>query len=158
MSKRKLTFEQAIEKLMSYCSKKERSRFDVQKKLYYWDIDSDKSEEIIQKLIDEGFISDERFIEAFIRGKYYYNKWGRVKIKYNLKLKGFKENDINPALDAFFTNVDYKAMVCEQLQKKNKSLKVDDEYQRKSKLIQFGQSRGYETELSLECVDTIFDS
>src|SRR5690554_3041375 len=158
MSKRKLSSEQAFEKLMSFCSKKERCRSDIEKKMYNWDISSEKTDEIIQQLIDEGFLNDERYIEAFIRGKYFYNKWVRVKIRYNLKLKGFKESDINPALDTFFNSVDYHGMICDQLTKKNKSIKVEDEYQRKSKLIQFGQSRGYETEISLACVDTIFDS
>lgn len=158
MTKRKLSSEQALEKLMSYCSKMERCRFDVRKKLYNWDIDSQKTDAIINKLVSLGFVNDQRYIESYIRGKFYYNKWGRVKIRYNLKLKGFEEADIIPALDLFFDGVDYEAMILEQLIRKNKSITVEDEYLRKTKLIQFGQSRGYETELSLACVDTIFEN
>jgi regulatory protein len=136
----------------------ERCRFDVRKKLYNWDVDSQKTDAIINKLVSLGFVNDQRYIESYIRGKFYYNKWGRVKIRYNLKLKGFEEADIIPALDLFFDGVDYEAMILEQLIRKNKSITVEDEYLRKTKLIQFGQSRGYETELSLACVDTIFEN
>jgi len=158
MTKRKLSSDQALERLMSYCSKMERCRFDVRKKLYNWDVEAHKTDAILEKLISLGFVNDQRYIESYIRGKYYYNKWGRVKIRYNLKLKGFDEADIIPALDAFFDEVDYETMILEQLSRKNKSINVEDEYQRKSKLIQFGQSRGYETEISLACVDTIFEA
>ena len=43
----------------------------------------------------------------------------------------------------------------EQLRQKNKSLKVEDDFQRKAKLIQFGQSRGYELNILLLCCDKI---
>jgi regulatory protein len=158
MNKRILHAEQAIEKLMSYCSKMERCEYDVRNKLYCWGIDSKKTNEIVDKLKNDGFINNDRYVEAFIRGKYYYNKWGRVKIRFNLKLKGYDENAIATQLDLFFENIDYEQMIYEQLERKNRSLKIDDEYQRKSKLIQFGQSRGYETEMSLNCVDRIVSS
>lgn len=158
MSKRKLSSEQATDRLMSYCSKMERCRFDVRQKLYYWDVDPKKTDAIIEQLISAGFINDQRYIQSYIRGKYYYNKWGRVKIRYNLKLKGFEESEIIGYLDEFFDTVEYEKMIYEQLERKNKSITIEDEYQRKSKLIQFGQSRGYETEISLTCVDAIFEA
>lgn len=155
MNKRILPPQKALEKLMSYCSKMERSEADVWQKLYNWGVDAKKSTEIIEQLKENAFIDGSRYIQAFIRGKFYYNKWGRVKIRFNLKLKGFSEDEINNAMDDFFSTVDYEGMICEQLERKNKSLIIEDEYQRKSKLILFGQSRGYETEISLNCVDKI---
>lgn len=155
MNKRILHADKALEKLMAYCSKMERCEFDVKQKLYFWGIDTKKSQEVLERLKNEGFINNDRYIEAYIRGKYYYNKWGKVKIRFNLKLKGYDENDIVEPLDSFFDNIDYEQMIYEQLDRKNRSLIIDDEYQRKSKLIQFGQSRGYETEISLSCVDRI---
>ena len=141
MNKINMSNEQALTKIMNWCSKMERSKFDVQNKLYTWGVDKSKIDGIIERLEKEGFLSSNRFLEAFIKGKLYYNKWGRVKIKYHLKLKGFPENLI------------YIQMIFEQLKKKNTSLNVDDDYVKKSKVIQFGASRGYETELALQCVD-----
>ena len=158
MNVRKLTPEQALDKLMSYCSKMERSEFGARQKMFLWGITGDQVQKIIDKLNKEGFLNSERYIYSYIRGKFYYKKWGRVKIRYNLTLRGFKETAIDEAFDAFFPTVDYEQMIFDQLSRKNLSLSIHDEYQRKCKLIQFGQSRGYETEISLACVDRIVKS
>lgn len=158
MNVRKLTPEQALDKLMSYCSKMERSEFDVRQKLFMWGIIGDAAQKLINKLNEDGFMDSQRYIYSYIRGKFFYKKWGRVKIRYNLTLRGFKESVINDAFDAFFPTVDYEQMIYDQLRRKNQSLNIEDEYQRKSKLIQFGQSRGYETEISLACADRIVES
>lgn len=158
MNVRKLTPEQALDKLMSYCSKMERSEYDVCEKLRLWGIVGDQAQKIVDKLVDDKFIDPQRYIYSYIRGKFFYNKWGRVKIRYNLALRGFKENVINEAFDSFFETVDYEQMIFDQLKRKNNSLNIKDEYQRKCKLIYFGQTRGYETEISLACVDRIVES
>ncbi|MCQ2960587.1 MAG: RecX family transcriptional regulator [Bacteroidales bacterium] len=158
MNVRKLTPDQALDKLMSYCSKMERSEYDVRQKLTLWGITGEQAQKIVNKLVEERFINSQRYLYSYVRGKFYYNKWGRVKIRYNLMLRGFKESVIDETFDAFFSTVDYEQMIFDQLQRKNQSLKIDDEYQRKSKLIYFGQTRGYETEISLACVDKIVES
>ena len=157
MNKRILPADKALEKLMAYCSKMERCESDIKKKLYNWGVDPKKTAGILEELKKNSFLHSQRYIESYIRGKYYYNKWGRVKIRFNLNLKGFEENEINNALDNFFDSVNYEEMIMEQIIRKNQSLTIEDSYQRKSKLIHFGQSRGYETELSLACVDRIIN-
>ena len=158
MNVRKLTPEQALDKLMAYCSKMERSEFDVRQKLFLWGITGDQAQKIVDRLNKDRFLDFERYIYSYIRGKFFYKKWGRVKMRYNLTLRGFKENDIDEAFDVLFSTVDYEQMIYDQLNRKNQSLNIHDEYQRKCKLIQFGQSRGYETEISLACVDKIVKS
>ena len=156
MKKESMSAKDALLKSMNWCSKMERSTFDVQMKLYSWGIDAENTKAIISKLQEEGFINADRYIEAYIKGKLIYKKWGRVKIKYHLKVKGFKEDIIDKSMDELINEDEYLAMILEQLRKKNASINEDDEYLRKSKVINFGASRGYETELSLQCVDKLF--
>jgi regulatory protein len=156
MKKESMSAKDALLKSMNWCSKMERSTFDVKMKLFSWGIDSENSSIIIKKLEDEGFINAQRYIDAYIKGKLIYKKWGRVKIKYHLKVKGFKEDTIDKSMDEIINDDEYLAMILEQLRKKNASINEEDEYVRKSKVINFGASRGYETELSLQCVDTLF--
>jgi len=151
-----MTAKDALVKIMNWCSKMERSTFDVQMKLYSWGIDSENIKSIIKKLEEEGFINSDRYIEAYVKGKLIYKKWGKVKIKYHLKVKGFSEDTIDKYLDELIDEEQYLEMILEQLRKKNTSLNEDDEYLRKSKVINFGASRGYETELALQCVDKLF--
>jgi len=133
----------------------ERSKFDVQFKLYSWGLDQNQIKEVVEKLESDGFLSSGRYIEAYIKGKLYYKKWGKVKIKYNLKLKGFSDELIDKYIDELIDEDFYLEMITEQLKKKSLAIDDDDEYTRKSKLIRFGQSRGYETEISLMCVDKL---
>jgi regulatory protein len=156
VKKESMSAKDALLKSMNWCSKMERSTFDVQMKLYSWGIDAENTKTIIKKLEDEGFINSGRYIEAYIKGKLIYKKWGRVKIKYHLKVKGFKEEIIDKSMDELINDDEYLAMILEQLRKKNVSINEEDEYLRKSKVINFGASRGYETELSLQCVDILF--
>ncbi len=151
----KITPEKALEKMMSYCSKMERSEFDVKKKMSTWGLSATDVTRIIEKLQDYGFIDSQRYIMSYVRGKFNYNKWGKTKIRYNLSLRGFKDSMIDQAFDEFFSTIDYEKVIEEQLRQKNKSLKVEDDFQRKAKLIQFGQSRGYELNVLLSCSDKI---
>lgn len=151
----KITPEKALEKMMSYCSKMERSEFDVKKKMATWGLSTADVTSIIEKLQDYGFIDSQRYLMAYVRGKFNYNKWGKTKIRYNLSLRGYKDSMIDKAFDEFFSTVDYNKIIEEQLRQKNKTLKADDDFQRKAKLIQFGQSRGYELNILLLCADKI---
>ena len=128
MNVRKLTPEQALDKLMAYCSKMERSEFDVRQKLFLWGITGDQAQKIVDRLNKDRFLDSERYIYSYIRGKFFYKKWGRVKMRYNLTLRGFKENDIDEAFDVLFSTVDYEQMIYDQLNRKNQSLNILDEY------------------------------
>ena len=56
MNVRRLTPEQALDKLMSYCSKMERSEFDVRQKMMLWGITGDAAQKIVDKLNKEKFL------------------------------------------------------------------------------------------------------
>lgn len=152
-----ITPEKALDKLMVYCSKMERSSLDVQKKLRLWNISEGDSIKILNRLTDEGFLSQERYIEAYVRGKFLYNKWGKIKIQYNLKLKGFKEGQIQQAFDELLTEEQYIDLIKSELLKKSKSIKESDIYIQKKKLLQFSQSRGYEIDIALSCIESLIN-
>ena len=127
----------------------------LKKKMSTWGLSTNDVSHIIEKLQDYGFIDSQRYIMSYVRGKFNYNKWGKTKIRYNLSLRGFKDSVIDNAFSEFFSTIDYEKVIEEQLRQKNKSLKVEDDFQRKAKLIQFGQSRGYELNILLLCCDKI---
>ena len=155
MNQRTISPEQALSKLMAYCSKMERNEQDVRRKLQLWAISANDSKKIIERLQDDGFISQDRYVKSYIRGKFVYNKWGKTKIKYGLLQKGFKESMLMPLLDEFFETADYAKTITSELQKKNKTLHTDGLYERKAKLMQFAQSRGYEYDVALSCIEKI---
>ena len=88
-----------IEKIQSYCLYQERCVKEVKNKLFSFKVNPKLAEKIIQTLIDNDYLNEERFSEMFVRGKLRIKKWGRIKLKHELRSKGIDidiiENKIN---------------------------------------------------------------
>ena len=117
---------------------------DVYEKLKAWEVDPKQAEEIVQHLIDENFLNEERFAKAFVKDKFRFNKWGKIKIKYALKQKRLDNALIDKAL-ASIDDGEYEEMLASILQTKLKSLKWEYEYEKMGKLFNFAQNRGFES-------------
>lgn len=65
----------------------ERCIQDVQKKIDAAGLPPDASERIIARLLKERFIDESRYTRFFVNDKLRFNKWGRVKIGYELYKK-----------------------------------------------------------------------
>ena len=74
-------------KAETYCSAMERCVVDVEAKLSQWGATPEMMEKIVRHLQDERYIDQKRFCSAFVRDKYRFNQWGRVKICQALRMK-----------------------------------------------------------------------
>ena len=74
-------------KAETYCSSMERCVVDVEAKLSQWGATPEMMEKIVRHLQDERYIDQKRFCSAFVRDKYRFNQWGRVKICQALRMK-----------------------------------------------------------------------
>lgn len=79
------TLTQALEKLKSFCAYQERSHYEVEKKCHLLGFYNEDSDILISNLIEENFLNEQRFVEAFVSGKLKYKHWGKVKIIQHLK-------------------------------------------------------------------------
>ena len=98
MSLPSLTKEQALQKLKHYCAYQERSHKEVKEKLYSYGLHKQETEESIAQLIEEGYLNEERFAIQYAGGKFRLKQWGRVKIRYELKMKQVGDYCIKKAL------------------------------------------------------------
>ena len=144
----------ALSKVQFICSKQEKCCSDIRKKLQDWNISEDDQDEIITSLIEDKFIDESRFTNFYVRDKYRFNKWGRIKISYQLKHKQIPERIITESLEQI-NDQEYKEILQDLLQSKLRSLKDEDKYQLKTKLYRFAQSRGFESQLSLNLIDDL---
>ena len=76
-----------LSKAMNLCSKREYCCHDIREKLLTWGISKNDSERIISVLTSERFIDEARYANAFVKDKFKYNKWGKVKIAAHLKIR-----------------------------------------------------------------------
>ena len=64
-----MTTSEALQKLQHYCAYQERSPFEVKRKLGLIKLPKERHEEVIATLMEENFLDEYRFAEAFTRGK-----------------------------------------------------------------------------------------
>ena len=140
--------KQALAKAENFCVYQERSQKEVRYKLVEWGIRSDELEEILLELIMNYFLNEVRFANAYVSGKFNVKKWGRIKIKQGLKLKGVSDKMLQKALYSMDDN-DYMQTLENLAQKKADSLAENNPLKRKMKLISYLQNRGFETDLIL---------
>ncbi|MBP6610164.1 MAG: RecX family transcriptional regulator [Paludibacter sp.] len=148
------TFDELLHKAASYCSISEHCTSEVELKLKTWGLDSNKQNQLIDRLIDEGFINERRYCLAFVKDKFLFNKWGKIKIAYALKQKGLDSKLISSALNTIDEG-QYEEMLSEILKSKLKTIKWEYEYEKMGKLFQFAQSRGFESAVIDKVVRTL---
>ena len=142
----------ALLKAQQYCAYQERCQQEVRDKLYDWGLHQQDVEQIIAALIEEQFIQEERFAILFAGGKFRIKKWGKIKIKTELKRKKISNYCIKKALDAI-ENDTYIQVLEELLQKKSALNKEKNKYKRFSQIAAYAVSKGYEAELVREILN-----
>ncbi|MBK8342084.1 MAG: RecX family transcriptional regulator [Bacteroidetes bacterium] len=88
----------ALNKLRHYCAYQERCHEEVRTKLLSLKIYGEGLEAIINKLIEDDFLNEERFAKAYAGGKFRMKKWGRGKIVQGLKLRKISDYCIKKAM------------------------------------------------------------
>jgi regulatory protein len=137
-------------KAADYCAIQDRCISEIRSKLIYWGADSGLTDLLIQALVNEGFIDEQRFANAFARGKFRNLQWGKVKIRYELKNKGITQAMIEKALSEI-DEEDYLSCLNELISKKQKSGSGKDPL----KIMRFLASKGFETDLIRKVMKTI---
>ncbi len=148
--------EYVLGRMEALCSKNEKCSFDIHQKLLNYSLHENDREWIIKKLKDDKFIDDKRFAGFFVKDKYRFNKWGKIKIRHALYGKKIDEAVIDEALDELDTQ-EYKNLLLELIRTKNKLLKDRDTFIRKGKLFRFASQKGFETELIYTAIEQILE-
>jgi len=151
ISPKKLTPLVALEKMKNWCAYQERSQFEVRNKLFEYGIFNEEAENIISQLIQENFLNEERFALAFARGKFRIKRWGRIKIKLELKQHKVSEYCISKALKQIDGN-EYFATLEKIIEKKTKEIKESNKIKKQYKIIKYAMSRGYEQDIIMDAI------
>lgn len=134
-----------IIKARAFCALQERCISDMEEKLFEWKITGEKAGKVIEDLIKEDFINEERYARAFAGGKFRINHWGRTKISYELERRKIPGNIIRAGLEEI-EEEDYEKTLEILLIKKDREVKEKDPYKRKQKLIAYAVQKGFEYE------------
>jgi regulatory protein len=119
----------AIERIKNYCALQDRCQWDVLEKMREWGLQQATKDHILEILINEKFVDEERFASSFCRGKFRIKNWG---------------NDYNQVLGKLF-------------HQKNATLKDKNHFTRKTKIANFLTQRGFESNLVWDKIRELSD-
>jgi len=146
------TVKEATERIQSYCAIQDRCQWEVEKKMKEWGISDKIIENILTDLILDKFVNEERFSESFCRGKFRIKRWGKVKIKNELKIKKISNNCIDKGL-LQIEKKEYMKVLKDLYLKKRDSLKDRNQFIRKGKIAKHLQQKGFESKLIWELIN-----
>jgi regulatory protein len=134
-----LTPDEALAKMEFFCGYRDRCEHEVWQKMKELRIPEDLGQELFDLLKAERFIDEVRFAEAFVRGKFRGNHWGRVRIRQELKMRRVALDIIEAAISSLDED-NYLEVLQELLTKKRKQWDGDPQarYKAAASLIRAG--------------------
>lgn len=144
--KKKYTPAQAFEKISHYCAYQERSHREVRNKLYEFGLFKTDVEELLTRLITEGFLNEERFAKAFAGGKFRMKKWGRNKIVHELEAHALTQKCIQKGL-LEIDHGQYTKTLKELIRKKLTQTEEANLFKKRDKVARYAIGKGFEPEL-----------
>ena len=146
-----MTEQEAYLRLAALCAQAEHCEYEMQEKMRRWEIADDAQAIVMQRLITERYVDDERFARAFANDKVKYNKWGRRKVEQAMWLKHIAEDIRQRVLDSI-DDEEYIAILRPLLQQKRRSVKARNDYELRQKLIKFAIGRGFTMDIIKQCI------
>lgn len=144
-----LTPDQVLDKMAKYCAYQERCVKDVTDKLRSFDITQEAKDTIMAYLLDNRFVDNERFTRSFVRGKVNQSGWGVNKIRFHLMQKGIDKDMIEEALGQTDEEV-YRQRLIDIMKAKSKTVKAENDFEKKRKLAAYAMQKGFEGSLVWE--------
>lgn len=152
-----MTANEVLYKLAAKCSVSEQCLSDIENKLSKYDLPEEEKTRILRHLVEEKYVDDGRYAEAFVRDKYRFNKWGRIKIAQGLHMKGIDRETINTAMEAI-DEQEYLNILRDLIKAKRKSTHGKNDYEINGKLVRFATGRGFEYSAIRQFLNNVDDN
>ena len=146
------TEQEAYLTLAALCAQAEHCQWEMVEKMRKWEIPEEAQARIMERLVKERYVDDERFARAFAKDKVRYNKWGRRKVEQALWQKRIDE-DIRKNVLNGIDDEEYLSVLRPLLKQKRKSIKAQNDYELNQKLMRFALGRGFTFDIIKQCID-----
>lgn len=150
--KKEMTEQEAYLQLAALCAQAEHCQQEMRDKMRRWELDETIQNRIVDRLIKERYVDDERYARAFVKDKIRYNKWGRRKVQQALWMKRIDADIQQRVLDGI-DEKEYVDILRPLLKQKRKTTKAENDYELNRKLVRFALSRGFDFSIIRQCMD-----
>lgn len=149
---KEVTEQGAYLQLAQLCARSEHCQYDMLEKMRRWEMSDEAQARVMQRLISERYVDDERYARAFVKDKIRYNKWGRRKVEQALWQKHIDKNIQQQVLNDV-DDQEYLDVLRPLLKQKRKSTKAASDYEMNQKLVRLALSRGFTYDIIRQCLD-----
>lgn len=151
---KQLTEQEALFRLTALCSQAEHCSYEMTEKMRKWQISDEAQARIMQHLVEERYIDDERFCRYFVKDKIRYNKWGRRKVEQALWAKHI-DSDISKAILDEVDDEEYINILRPMIKSRRKQMKDMSEYEANARLMRWAVGRGFTFDIIRQCIDGV---
>ncbi len=146
------TEDQARVALAALCARGEHCTGEMDDKMRRWGLDDAARQRVVDYLVDNHFVDDERFSRAFVNDKLRYDHWGRRKIEQGLWQKKVAPSLVERVL-AEVPAERYADVLLPLMQSKWPTIKAETDYERSMKLIKWALGRGFDMDVIRRCIE-----
>ena len=133
-------------KLARFCAYRERTPQEVITKARELGLYDNEADQLLDWLVAENFINEERFARTYVRDKFYLNKWGRNKIRQGLAKRFIGSHWAEVAMSEIAPD-DYASTLHQLMTNKQESVKAASAIERHQKVARYLIGKGYESEM-----------
>jgi len=144
-NKQGISVNDAIKKLEYYCSYQDRCYKEVTMKLKSLGMFQTAIDHILDHLVANNFLNEERFAKSFARGKHKFKYWGKRRIEQELKFRDISSYNIKTALKEIES--DYLPNFYALAERKWQNTTETSLEKKKRKWVDFLMRKGYESNL-----------
>ena len=150
------TINEIKDKMAKYCLYQDRCHWEVEKKMREFDLIPEAKDEILFKLIDYGFLNEERFVHSVVREKGNQKMWGRIRLRQDLKLRQIDQKMIDNALKEEIDADKYWSNLLHLTRKKFNLLASEREsFKKTNKVKAYLAYKGYEFDLMNDAIEIV---
>ena len=144
-------YSEALAFAAAFCSSAEHCKSEVLDKTARFELSADEQTKLVLRLEQENFLDERRYVKAFVKDRFRFNKWGRIKIRYMLRQKGIPSVLADEGVESIPED-EYLEMLLSLLRQKRPSIKSKSDYELRGKMLRFGSGRGFEPSLIAQCL------
>jgi len=141
-----MEYKVALQRAAALCSRQEQCSSHIREKLNTWKVTAEDAEKIIDLLKREKFLDDLRFATFYVRDKFRFNAWGKIKLTVMLTQKKIPQAVIEEAMKQIDPEL-YKQTCTRLISEKAATLNESNQFKRKGKLFRYAAQRGFESDL-----------
>ena len=150
--KKEMTEQEAYLQLAALCAQAEHCQQEMHDKMKRWGLDETVRQRVVDRLVRERYVDDERYARAYVKDKIRYQKWGRRKVQQGLWLKHIAES-IQQQVLGEVDDEEYLTVLKPLLKQKRKTIKAQSDYELNQKLLRFALGRGFTFDIIRRCLD-----